>query len=353
LVWIALRQLTVEAERACDDAVLGRSEATAYADQLVGLAQRLSGKSPVLAMANRADLATRVGAVLDRRQRRGRAGVFPVALACAAAAVLVLTISPLRMVAAPQAVAADVRTNFAPALALTVAPVKLLAAPQAASTAARPTPVPRFRSTTALVAVNVMVTVTDANGVTIEGLRAEDFTVSEDGVAQTISFFEFQKVVDSAKAAELPSSYYSLGYYPRNTDESGAFRRIKVGLKETTGATLRFRTGYYPNRVFDSAAPSVVDNGPPVDPSAPVLIRKVEPEYSEEARKTKWQGTSTLSVDIDESGRVTAAYVIRALGLGLDEKAVQAVRQWQFKPATKDGKPVAVRAEVEMIFRLL
>jgi TonB family protein len=96
-----------------------------------------------------------------------------------------------------------------------------------------------------------------------------------------------------------------------------------------------------------------VDNGPPVDPSAPVLIRKVEPEYSEEARKAKWQGTSTLSVDIDESGRVTAAYVIRALGLGLDEKAVQAVRQWQFKPATKDGKPVAVRAEVEMIFRLL
>src|SRR6202050_2056045 len=79
LVWIAWRQLALEAERACDDAVLGRSEAAAYADQLVGLARRLSmsaktaskmtaAKSPLLAMANRADLATRVGAVLDSGQ---------------------------------------------------------------------------------------------------------------------------------------------------------------------------------------------------------------------------------------------------------------------------------------------
>ncbi|MGO9256928.1 MAG: M56 family metallopeptidase [Bryobacteraceae bacterium] len=108
LVWIAWRRLALEAERSCDDAVLGRSEATAYADQLVGIARRLSlaaktpaVKSPLLAMANRADLATRVGAVLDSRQRRGRAGTFAVALACAAAAVLVLTMSPLRVVAAP------------------------------------------------------------------------------------------------------------------------------------------------------------------------------------------------------------------------------------------------------------
>ena len=98
LVWMAWRQLVLEAERSCDDAVMARSEATAYADQLVGLARRLStaAKSPLLAMANRADLAIRVGAVLDSRQRRGRAGPFLVALGCAAAAVLVLTISPLQ-----------------------------------------------------------------------------------------------------------------------------------------------------------------------------------------------------------------------------------------------------------------
>ncbi len=72
LVWMTWRRLCLEAERSCDDAVLGGSEATAYADQLVGLARRLSaGKSPLLAMANRSDLATRVGAVLDSRQPRG------------------------------------------------------------------------------------------------------------------------------------------------------------------------------------------------------------------------------------------------------------------------------------------
>ena len=109
LVWIAWRRLGLEAERSCDDAVLRRSEATAYADQLVGLARRLSAtqRSPLfamaeLAMANRSDLSTRVGAVLDSRQRRGRTGTMLVAFVCAAAAVLVVAMSPLRMVAAPQ-----------------------------------------------------------------------------------------------------------------------------------------------------------------------------------------------------------------------------------------------------------
>jgi bla regulator protein blaR1 len=104
LTWIAWRKLVLEAERSCDDAVLRRSDATACADQLVELAKRLptAHRSPLLAMANRSDLSARVGAVLDSRQNRGRAGTFPVALACAAAAVLVIAISPLMLVAAPQ-----------------------------------------------------------------------------------------------------------------------------------------------------------------------------------------------------------------------------------------------------------
>jgi beta-lactamase regulating signal transducer with metallopeptidase domain len=108
LVWIAWRRLVLEAERSCDDAVLGGSEATAYADQLVGLAKRLSAskRSPAVAMANRIDLATRVGAVLDSRQRRGRAGTLSVALACAVALAIIVLIFPLTVVAAPQAPAA-------------------------------------------------------------------------------------------------------------------------------------------------------------------------------------------------------------------------------------------------------
>ena len=104
LVWVAWRRLALEAERACDDAVLAQSEATAYADQLVGLARRLSAaqKSPALAMVNRSDLAVRVGAVLDGGRARGRAGVLLAGAACVAAATMVLALAPLRLVAAPR-----------------------------------------------------------------------------------------------------------------------------------------------------------------------------------------------------------------------------------------------------------
>jgi bla regulator protein blaR1 len=104
LVWIAWSQLTLEAERACDDAVLARSEATAYAEQLVALARQLTAanKSPLLAMAGRSDLATRVGAVLDVRQRRGRAGVIALTLTTATA-LFAIIVSPVEPVTANQA----------------------------------------------------------------------------------------------------------------------------------------------------------------------------------------------------------------------------------------------------------
>jgi beta-lactamase regulating signal transducer with metallopeptidase domain len=102
LVWIAWRRLVLEAERACDDAVLRNAEPTVYADQLVALAERLSTspKPALLAMANRTDLAARIAAVLDGRQPRGRAGRSAVVLACVLAALLIATMSPLRVIAA-------------------------------------------------------------------------------------------------------------------------------------------------------------------------------------------------------------------------------------------------------------
>jgi len=87
--------------------------------------------------------------------------------------------------------------------------------------------------------------------------------------------------------------------------------------------------------------------------SAPVPIYKVEPEYSEEARKAKFQGTVVLSIVIDEKGLPTTFKVVRPLGLGLDEKAIEAVQKWRFLPGKKDGRPVAVMATVEVNFRLL
>ena len=87
--------------------------------------------------------------------------------------------------------------------------------------------------------------------------------------------------------------------------------------------------------------------------TAPLVIYKKEPEYSEEARKAKYQGTVTLYVEILPDGKVHNIRVIHSLGLGLDDKAVAAVSQWKFRAATKDGRPVTVAASVEVNFRLL
>ncbi|HZS55369.1 MAG TPA: energy transducer TonB [Bryobacteraceae bacterium] len=87
--------------------------------------------------------------------------------------------------------------------------------------------------------------------------------------------------------------------------------------------------------------------------SQPVPIFRPEPEYSEEARKAKFQGTVLLSVVIDANGNTREIHVIRPLGLGLDEKAIEAVSKWRFRPATKGGHPVAVQAQIEVNFRLL
>jgi TonB family protein len=86
--------------------------------------------------------------------------------------------------------------------------------------------------------------------------------------------------------------------------------------------------------------------------SSPVLLSKVEPEYSAEARAAKYEGTVLLRSEIGADGIVRDIKVVGPLGLGLDEKAVEAVAKWKFKPGTIDGRPVAVIASIEVAFKL-
>jgi periplasmic protein TonB len=85
----------------------------------------------------------------------------------------------------------------------------------------------------------------------------------------------------------------------------------------------------------------------------PELLYKVEPEFSEEARKAKHQGVVVLSIEVDASGNVRNIRVRQSLGLGLDEKAIDAVSRWRFRPGLFDGKPVATEATVQVNFQLL
>jgi len=87
--------------------------------------------------------------------------------------------------------------------------------------------------------------------------------------------------------------------------------------------------------------------------SQPAVIFKVDPEYSEEARKAKYSGTVMLAVIVDVDGHARDIHVVKSLGMGLDEKAIEAVEKWKFKPGMKGGTAVNVRATIEVNFRLL
>lgn len=86
--------------------------------------------------------------------------------------------------------------------------------------------------------------------------------------------------------------------------------------------------------------------------TAPKAIFTPEPEFSEEARKAKYQGIVTLIAIVGSDGRVHNARVARSLGMGLDEKAMEVVRLWKFQPGEKDGRPVPVEMELEISFNL-
>lgn len=87
--------------------------------------------------------------------------------------------------------------------------------------------------------------------------------------------------------------------------------------------------------------------------SAPVPLFEPEAEFSDEARRAKYQGVCIIGIIVDAQGNPQNVHVVRALGMGLDEKAMEAVRKYKFKPAMKDGKtPVPVMVNVEVNFRL-
>jgi protein TonB len=86
--------------------------------------------------------------------------------------------------------------------------------------------------------------------------------------------------------------------------------------------------------------------------SAPKPVTTPDPEYTEEARNAKIQGTCILWLIVDANGHPRDVKVVRGLGYGLDSKALETVKQWVFEPAKKDGQAVNVQVSVEVGFRL-
>lgn len=86
--------------------------------------------------------------------------------------------------------------------------------------------------------------------------------------------------------------------------------------------------------------------------TVPQVIYSPEPSFSDEARKSKTQGVVTLILVVGKDGHTYNIRVGQSLGMGLDEKAIEAVSRWRFRPATLNGEPVATQIAVEVDFRL-
>jgi TonB family protein len=139
-----------------------------------------------------------------------------------------------------------------------------------------------------------------------------------DTLSNYAAFLRTQRRMDEAREVEARSTELR-GTIPRSSTARIAIQGLKVGKGVT----------------------------------APRLVYKVEPEYSEGARKAKIAGTVVLGVVVGPDGRATDIRVARSLEPGLDQKAIDAVTRWRFQPGTKDGVPVPVQANIEVNFRLM
>ncbi len=137
-----------------------------------------------------------------------------------------------------------------------------------------------------------------------------------------------------------------------NIGDPTGFGRVQSG-----GPGGPFGYGDGPGHGIGPGPGSGVDGGsskPPVRLSRqPQLVYKVEPEYSEDARKVHFQGTVVLAIEVDANGIPSKIRVVRSVGLGLDERAIQAVAKWKFRPAMSGDHTVAAPATVEVSFHLL
>jgi TonB family protein len=168
-------------------------------------------------------------------------------------------------------------------------------------------------------------------------------------------------VTEVWKSAELQLTVLDRSRDPRKGEQ--ILKLVNIKRDEPDAALFRPPADYKIEDTpdWEKRTPSVpVDQSLPGgvyriggDVTAPILTSKVEPKYSEEAQQAKLSGTVLLSIIVRADGFPVDIKVVRPLGMGLDEKAIESVSQWRFRTGLKSGQPVAVWAQVEVNFQLL
>jgi TonB family protein len=414
MAWAAWREFIKQRERAADDLVLqAGARPSDYASHLLEVTRSLQTRAAVgwaaAAMARRSQLEGRLLAILDPRVDRAepsRAARFATAI------LAMLLILPLAAIRAQdsQATAGDVDATIRAAQSQKSYET-LDAAAQAATQSKKYDAAQKLleaavaiRAQTAgeqsveygvgLVKLAELEQKTDRNAgaalltraAQILGQHPEAAAALKDlgmaalmkkDYAQAFNYYQQAQLVDPAHAAMALMWMAVVRETEKNPEEAERLYQSALAEKDTApadsavlmrvyGAFLRQQSRDDDAKQFEDRALAIQRaEAKPAPPrpagvnrvgggtTAPVPLKKEEPQYTEEARAAKLQGTSVVQVVIGVDGRAHDGRILREVGLGLDENALEAISQWEFQPGTKDGQPVPVLATIEVNFRLL
>jgi TonB family protein len=409
IAWIAWREFLKERERATDDMVLNSgARASDYAGHLLEVARGMQSEPALawgaLAMARRSQLEFRLAAILDPRVNRkspGRAAAFAIALLAVAMAAPFAALRAQDQQSQPSLADIDATIRAAQAQKN----YRMLVKAAEAFESLR-----QYDNAGKLLDAALAIGGADAQGELLVKLadleekrghpkQAEPLyaraaqligdrpeaapaliqlgvmSLGQKNYQQAVDYFQKAQNLDPAQAGRAQMWMALVREREQNPTEAEALYKSALavdapnsrdalttkelyarflqdqGRGEEAGAlsasVLELRTA----EAKQQATSSALHIGPGMSP--PKLLSKVEPEYSEEGRVAKYQGTVALYVDIDVDGVPRNIRIARSLGFALDENAVAAVQQWRFQPAVKDGAPITVQASIEVNFRLL
>jgi TonB family protein len=360
LFWWACRHLRAQGEHACDDVVLNQGvDANDYAAHLLELARSLrtsdSVWSPVLAMAKPPHLERRFIAMLNTSLNRKPAGRIAV-LTSVLVAVLVMT--PLVVIGAQQ------RTQPVDVLSEIVAVPALVSTVKAAEPAAKP-PIRKVASKPAMVQGradgSLSGTISDGSGAVIPGVRVS--VSSRTLTANTITETEIQTTT-SGETGKYNFAALTPGQYSLKVELPGftTFRTIvEVGVSKTVTQNVTLTVGSLMERVTVIAVGQPKPEPLPGVPQrirvggnviAANLISQVKPVYPAGARDAGIEGTVHLQGLIGVDGVLLGLTPLNNIDTDLTAAALEAVKQWRYKPTLLNGMPVEVLTTIDVEFKL-
>jgi TonB family protein len=370
LAWAAWREFLKEREKAADDVVLAAGECpSAYASHLLEIARCLQ-TGPALgwagiAAARRSQLEGRLLSILDGGRNRKAAGGLAALAASLAALVTVVPVAAMQA----GSISAHAGISLQPSASAAAEFLKK-------GDSARD----EGKFDQARVLYNKVLALSHAGRDAATALiRLGTIELEAKQIEPAIADFAQAQSADSSKAAEALLWTAIARDRQNNPEAAGAFFQSALAASDPASlstATImdlyaRFLTRHdrsdearslrqqaaeirktQGTRTPAPASPPDMNRiGGDVKP--PVLLSKTEPQYTADARLAKYDGTVMLYIEVGADGMPHNIRVVRGLGFGLDERAIEALSHWRFKPATRFGQPVPVQAHVEVNFRLL